>query len=97
MIIGGLQESGWPQTHPMELFVDSGSTIAVAESVNRLSRSLHLSRRVYFLRESEVLGFVKLLKVAGTRNPTDPLTKAVKKNVYFLARNVWMNCHVLAP
>ena len=88
---GSLQEKGWPQVHPAAVYSDSGSTIAVAESVNRLARSLHLARRVYFMREAKIHALATFLKVLGTINYADPLTKVVDKRVFRAAAVAWLN------
>ena len=84
-----LQEMGWIQAHPSNIFIDSASTLHVVESVNRLHRSLHLARRVFLMRMAEREGDVKFAQTPGPVNKSDPFTKAVVRATFWAARSFW--------
>ena len=84
-----LREMGWSQLHPSYLFIDSSSTLAVVESVNKLHRSLHLARRVFLMRMAEAEGVVRFTQTPGAINKSDPMTKAVVRAVFLSARSFW--------
>jgi hypothetical protein len=84
-----LREKGWLMNFPSYIFIDSASTLAVVESVNRLHRSLHLARRVFMMRMAESEGEANFAQTAGVINKSDPFTKAVPRAVFLAARTFW--------
>ena len=84
-----LREKGWLMNFPSYIFIDSASTLAVVESVNRLHRSLHLARRVFMMRMAESEGEASFAQTPGVVNKSDPFTKAVARAVFLTARAFW--------
>ena len=91
-----LQEKGWLQLHPANIFIDSASSLHVVESVNRLHRSLHLARRVFLMRMAEHEGEAKFAQTPGNINKSDPMTKAVPRATFLAARDFWFGKYMVA-
>ena len=59
------------------MFSDSQSVISLAKNPFFHSRCKHIQLRYHFIRELINDGDLSLLKILGSENPTDMLTKVV--------------------
>ena len=59
------------------MFSDSQSAVSLAKNSVFHSRCKHIQLRYHFIKELINDGDLSLLKILGSENPTDMLTKAV--------------------
>ena len=60
---------------PLELLCDNNGAIAQAKEPQNHHRSKHILKKFHLIREIIDRGDVKMIKVPGEGNVTDPLTK----------------------
>ena len=82
-IRGLLTEWRIPQEHPTPLYIDSASTVFVAQSRGAVKKSAWIRRRAEVLQEAFDLGECDPRKIEEYNNISDPQTK-------YLVYKVWM-------
>ena len=80
---GLLTEWRIPQEHPTPLYIDSASTVFVAQSRGAVKKSAWIRRRAEVLQEAFDLGECDPIKIEEYNNIADPQTK-------YLIYKVWM-------
>ncbi|GMF52583.1 unnamed protein product [Phytophthora fragariaefolia] len=63
----------------LELGIDSQAAYVMATNPTHRRRTRHIELRWHYVREQVEKGAIKLHKVKGEENPTDPFTKALEK------------------
>ena len=64
--------------HLVPLYYDSIGAIAQAKKLRAHQHTKHIMWRYHLVQEIIDRGDIKLLKIDGKKNPTDPFTKAIK-------------------
>ena len=83
------------QTHPMGLFLDSISTIHVANDEAAAKESVWMIRRAVVIQEAVELEVVRAIKIPESDNAADPLTKYLKHSTW--ARHMMYLLNARAP
>ena len=69
-------------TDPITLYCDNSGAIAQAKEPRSHQRTKHILRHYHLVREMIDRGDVKICKVAGEDNVTDPLTKPLARVIH---------------
>eukprot|EP00961_Rhodomonas_salina_P143258 1927796-Rhodomonas_salina.1 len=72
-----LTSLGFPPNGPTCIWEDNAACIQMSENPTHADRARHIDTRLYFLRDMVRDGIVKLIKVPGTENVADALTKSL--------------------
>ena len=70
-----LEEMGYPQKQPTILFVDNKSAIEICKSFMNIQKTMHINRKIQFIREQINMQIVQLVFVPTYWNVADILTK----------------------
>eukprot|EP00961_Rhodomonas_salina_P027656 373724-Rhodomonas_salina.1 len=68
---------GFPPDGPTRIWEDNAVCIQMSENPTHADRARHIDTRLYFLQDMVRDGIVKLIKVQGTENVADALTKSL--------------------
>ena len=74
--VSTLIEWGIPIAYTVPIWSDSESAKWIAQDARAVKRIAYIARRCRFLQELEARGIIKILKILGTKNPVNCLTKA---------------------
>ena len=74
--VATLNEWGIPIAYTVKIWSDSESTKWIAEDARAVKRIAYVARRCRYLQELEARGVIKIMKILGTKNPVNALTKA---------------------
>ena len=86
-----LEELGFGSTSPVQLSMDNKSAIDLAYNPEHHSRTKHIARRHYFVRECVEEGRLCVPFVATVDNMADFFTKPWCKKTFFYMRDRIMN------
>ena len=88
---GLLNELGYVQLQPTNLWIDNTGAVAVANDAGSIGRSRHIARRSRFLLEAHAAGLVKAKHLAGDAQAADLLTKPLDRKRFVALRTYLMN------
>ena len=88
-----LSELGFPQPNPTPLMVDNTATINLAYNPEYHSRTKHIDRRHFFVRELVEQHTLQVQYVQSTENLADFFTKPLPPKSFFKLRDIIMNVH----
>ena len=86
-----LRELGFGSDSPVHLSLDNKSAIDLAYNPEHHSRTKHIARRHYFVRECVEEGRLRVPFVATVDNMADFFTKPLRKKTFFYMRDMIMN------
>ena len=89
-----LDELGHGSSKPVELGMDNQAAIAISYNPELHSRTKHIDRRHFFIRECVENKQLRVPYVKSVDNLADFFTKPLAKNDYFRMRDVLMNVPV---
>eukprot|EP00961_Rhodomonas_salina_P076599 1028392-Rhodomonas_salina.1 len=69
---------GFPPRGPTLIWEDNAACIQMSENPTHADRARHIDTRIYFLQDMVRDGVIKLVKVPGTENVADALTKSLR-------------------
>ena len=90
-LCGTLGDIGVTVSKPIKIYCDNSAAVTTSnvEYVKPImSRTVELRR--HFIREKVQTGLVNVLKIAGTENVADALTKALARDAFLQARELMM-------
>ncbi|KAM4058306.1 hypothetical protein HRG_006682 [Hirsutella rhossiliensis] len=73
-----MKDLSHPQAVPTAIHEDNKGAIDLANNPQHHSRTKHISLKWHFIREKVAEGTVSLIKIEGTKQPADGLTKALR-------------------
>ena len=77
-----LEELGFPQTEPTLIWEDNSAVIMQVKSLKAQPRTRHLNKIRHFISQEVTTGSIQVVKVLGTENVADLLTKALKLELF---------------
>ena len=86
-----LDEAGFPQTGPTQVYMDNKATVALAHNPMSFSKVKHVARRHHYLRECVESGDLKVHHISTDHNVSDIFTKALGAKKFKLFRASIMN------
>ena len=86
-----LEELGLPQGGPITLGMDNSAAIDLSYNPEHHSRTKHIERRHYFIRECVENGRMRVPYVATADNMADFFTKPLPAKNFFRMRDIIMN------
>ena len=94
---GLLQECHIPQVSPSPLYVDSLSSVFVANDETSVKKSVWMIRRAVVVQEAVLLRDVSVIKVSDEDNLADIFTKYVKHVKWRRFIDIILNVQMRAP
>lgn len=82
-----LEELGYPQRSPTKIFEDNSAVIDMLKSVQAVSRTKHLNKTKNFIRDFMKQLAIEVVKVDGTKNIADGLTKSLSVPAFLRFRD----------
>ena len=76
-----LQDLGFKQL-ATQMFGDNSAALKLADNDMVRPRTRHIRRRYHYIREQITARLIIAVKVAGTENPADFLTKVLGKRLF---------------
>ena len=73
-----LEELGFPQTEPTLIRENNSAVITLVETLKAQPRTRHLNKIRHFISQEVTTGSISVIKVLGTENVADLLTKALE-------------------
>ena len=86
-----LNELGHGSTEPLEMGMDNQAAIAISYNPELHSRTKHIDRRHFFVRECVENMQLRVPYVNTVDNLADFFTKPLQKNTFFRMRDILMN------
>ena len=86
-----LSELGLPPDSPITLGMDNSAAIDLSYNPEHHSRTKHIERRHYFIRECVENGRIRVPYVATADNMADFFTKPLPAKSFFRMRDIIMN------
>ncbi|XP_044720120.1 reverse transcriptase (RNA-dependent DNA polymerase) domain-containing protein [Hirsutella rhossiliensis] len=82
-----MKDLSHPQAGPTAIHEDNKGAIDLANNPQHHSRTKHISLKWHFVREKVAEGTVSLIKIEGTKQPADGLTKALPRDAFLRFRD----------
>ncbi|XP_044721122.1 reverse transcriptase (RNA-dependent DNA polymerase) domain-containing protein [Hirsutella rhossiliensis] len=82
-----MKDLSHPQAGPTAIHEDNKGAIDLANNAQHHSRTKHISLKWHFIREKVAEGTVSLIKIEGTKQPADGLTKALPRDAFLRFRD----------
>ncbi|XP_044717342.1 reverse transcriptase (RNA-dependent DNA polymerase) domain-containing protein [Hirsutella rhossiliensis] len=82
-----MKDLSHPQAVPTAIHEDNKGAIDLANNPQHHSRTKHISLKWHFIREKVAEGTVSLIKIEGTKQPADGLTKALPRDAFLRFRD----------
>ena len=76
-----LRDLGFAQS-ATQMFGDNSAALKLADNDMVRPRTRHIRRRYHYIREQVTAGLIVAVKIAGTENPADFLTKVLGKRLF---------------
>ncbi|KAM4060915.1 hypothetical protein HRG_014383 [Hirsutella rhossiliensis] len=81
-----MKDLSHPQAVPTAIHEDNKGAIDLANNLST-TRTKHISLKWHFIREKVAEGTVSLIKIEGTKQPADGLTKALPRDAFLRFRD----------